>query len=58
MTLLLGSFAGSLVGFALVLTGRGTRLTALPYGSFLAPAAMLVALYGRQLWSWYLNLGA
>ncbi|MBD3237880.1 MAG: prepilin peptidase [Candidatus Eisenbacteria bacterium] len=52
-TLLLGSLAGSAVGVALVLRGRGTRRTALPFGTFLAPAAWVVLFLGSVLWSWY-----
>ena len=55
-TVLCGSLVGSLVGGALVLRGRGTRLTALPFGTFLAPAAWLVLFLGHQIWNAYLSL--
>jgi leader peptidase (prepilin peptidase)/N-methyltransferase len=54
--LLLGSLAGSLLGLALVLGGRAGRRTALPFGSFLAPAAWLVLFYGPRLWEAYRSL--
>jgi leader peptidase (prepilin peptidase)/N-methyltransferase len=54
-TLLLGSLAGSVIGVGLILRGRGTRLTALPFGTFLAPAAWIVLLLGSSLWRWYIG---
>ena len=55
-TVLAGSLAGSLVGLGLILAGRGNRLTALPFGTFLAPAAWLVVFQGEALWRCYLAL--
>ncbi len=55
-TLVLGSLAGSLVGGALIASRRGTRLTALPFGSFLAPAAWVALFAGPWLWRAYLGL--
>ena len=56
LTILIGSFLGSIVGIALVLSRRGTGKTALPFGSFLAPAAAIVLLVGPALWDWYIRL--
>ncbi len=47
LAILLGAFAGSLVGVALMARGRGTMKTALPFGVFLAPAAMIAYLWGQ-----------
>lgn len=58
LTLVLGSFAGAVVGMVLIALGRGGGKTALPYGTFLAPAAALVALAGTRLWGWYASLFA
>jgi len=55
LTFLLGSLAGSVVGLALVLSGRGDRTTRLPYGVFLAPAAVAVLAWGGRFWNWYLG---
>ncbi len=55
-TVLIGSLAGTLVGLGLILSGRGNRLTALPFGTFLAPAAWLVLFLGSHLWQRYLAL--
>ena len=53
-TLLVGSLAGSLVGATLILRGKGTGQTALPFGTFLAPAAWAILFMGERLWSRYL----
>lgn len=58
VTFLLGSLAGAAVGLALVARGRAAGTTALPYGVFLAPAAAIVVLWGGEIWSWYIALGA
>lgn len=55
-TVLVGSLAGSLVGLGLIVAGRGNRLTALPFGTFLAPAAWLVLFLGEAVWRRYLGL--
>ncbi|MBK7703077.1 MAG: hypothetical protein IPI34_09425 [bacterium] len=56
LTFLLGSLVGAALGLALAARGRAGRLTALPYGVFLAPAAAAVVFWGRAAWSWYLGL--
>jgi leader peptidase (prepilin peptidase)/N-methyltransferase len=53
ITIFLAAAAGSVVGLVLIASGRGTSRTALPFGSFLAPAGVLVLLYGPRLLSWY-----
>jgi leader peptidase (prepilin peptidase)/N-methyltransferase len=55
-TLVIGSFAGSVVGGALIASRRGGRHTALPFGSFLAPAAWAALFFGDWLWRAYLGL--
>ncbi len=58
LTLVLGSLVGAVVGIGLIAARRGGGRTALPYGTFLAPAAGVVALAGARLWSWYAGLFA
>ncbi len=53
LTLVLSSFAGSLVGLALVATGRGTMKFALPFGTFLAIAALVASVVGDPIVHWY-----
>jgi leader peptidase (prepilin peptidase)/N-methyltransferase len=53
LTVLLASFLGSVLGVGLLYTRKATRTTMLPFGSFLAPAAAVVLLWGPRIWSWY-----
>ena len=56
LTILLGSLLGALVGLAFIkMTGKDYRYP-LPFGSFLGIAAIAVALWGRQLLFWYLEI--
>ncbi len=48
--------AGSLAGGILMLAGRGHRRTALPFGTFLAPAAVLAGVIGPFVWRWYTSI--
>jgi leader peptidase (prepilin peptidase) / N-methyltransferase len=54
-TLMLSSIAGAVVGLAVVASGRGGMRHALPYGTFLAVAAIAASLFGQRLVSWYLG---
>lgn len=56
LTILLAAFAGSLWGGVLMLRGQGDGRTALPFGTLLAPAAMVVYLAGDRLLAAYLGL--
>jgi leader peptidase (prepilin peptidase)/N-methyltransferase len=53
LTIFLASFAGTVVGVALMAVKRGGRRTALPFGTFLAPVGVLVYLWGPGLIRWY-----
>ena len=53
LTLLLASLAGTLVGVALLASGRGGRHLRLPFGTFLAVAAVAAGLYGQPVVDWY-----
>ena len=53
LTIFGAATAGSLAGAVLVLTRRGGRRTALPFGTFLAPAAVLAGVIGPFVWRWY-----
>jgi len=56
LTLILGSFSGALVGiFMLAFKKKGLQ-HALPFGTFLAPAAFVALLFGQQIISAYLSL--
>jgi len=55
-TLMLSSLAGSIVGIALVLAGRKEMQSRIPYGPYLALAAVLWIFWGPALWQGYLDL--
>jgi leader peptidase (prepilin peptidase)/N-methyltransferase len=54
LTLVLASFAGSIVGVALIASGRGGMQAALPFGTFLALGALVAAVSGDPILAWYL----
>ncbi len=55
LTLVLSSIAGGLVGSLLLALRADARTTALPFGSFLAPAALVASMVGQPLLDWYLG---
>jgi leader peptidase (prepilin peptidase)/N-methyltransferase len=56
LAIFLGSFAGALVGAILMARGEGGMKTALPFGVFLAPAAMIAFLWGDGWLNAYFSL--
>ena len=56
LTLILGSFSGSIVGVGLLISGRGHRKSMLPFGCFLAIGAAIAATAGPAILDWYLGL--
>jgi leader peptidase (prepilin peptidase)/N-methyltransferase len=55
LTLVLSSVVGSLVGAAVILSRRGDMKYALPFGTFLALAALVASLAGDGILAWYLS---
>jgi leader peptidase (prepilin peptidase)/N-methyltransferase len=55
VTLVLSSFAGSIVGLTLMASGRGGLKYALPFGTFLALGGLFAAIYGDRVLAWYLG---
>ena len=55
MTLVMASFAGSIIGLLLIVSGRGGMKYALPFGTFLAMGAALAAAIGGPFLDWYLR---
>jgi leader peptidase (prepilin peptidase)/N-methyltransferase len=49
----LASLAGSVFGVLLIARGKGGRRTAIPFGTFLAPAAIALCLFGDSLFRLY-----
>lgn len=56
VTLVFSSIAGSLIGLAVIAIKRGDMKYALPYGTFLALAAIASSLWGEQIIRWYTGL--
>jgi len=56
LTLLLGSFAGALVGVFLLSFRKKDLQFSLPFGTFLAPAAFVALIWGDRIISAYLSL--
>ncbi|HVL70097.1 MAG TPA: prepilin peptidase [Vicinamibacterales bacterium] len=56
VTLVFSSIAGSLIGLAVIAAKRGGMKYALPYGTFLAIAALAASLWGEQIVGWYAGL--
>ena len=55
MVIAFSALSGAIVGSALIISGRKSRQSPIPYGPFLAGAAVLVLLWGDTLWSTYLR---
>ena len=55
VTLMMASFAGSIVGVGFIVAQRGNMKYALPFGTFLAMGALLAAIVGQDLLTWYLG---
>jgi leader peptidase (prepilin peptidase)/N-methyltransferase len=55
LTLVLGSLLGSIVGVAMIASGRGSMKYALPFGTFLAVAALFSASWGDLVVNWYVG---
>ena len=56
LTLILASFAGALVGVYFILARKKDMQFALPFGTFLAPAAIVALLWGEKIITAYLSL--
>jgi leader peptidase (prepilin peptidase)/N-methyltransferase len=56
LTVVLSSVAGAVIGLAVIFLGRGDMKAKLPYGTFLALAALFASLAGEPLVSWYVDL--
>lgn len=56
LTITLAALAGSIAGAVLMARGRGSMRTELPFGTMLAPGAMVVYLWGDRLVDAYLRM--
>ena len=55
MVIAFSAVSGAIVGSALIISGQKSRQSPIPYGPFLAGAAVLVLLWGDRLWDTYLR---
>jgi leader peptidase (prepilin peptidase) / N-methyltransferase len=55
VTLVLSSFAGSIIGLMVIVLKRGGMKYALPYGTFLALGALVASLAGERIVDWYVS---
>lgn len=55
-TLVLASFMGTLVGVYFIFARKKNLQYALPFGTFLAPAAFVSLLWGERIINWYLSI--
>jgi leader peptidase (prepilin peptidase)/N-methyltransferase len=53
LTLLMGSFIGSAIGVAMIVSKRGDMKYALPFGTFLAVGALVASVLGERIVRWY-----
>ena len=56
LTFVLSSFLGGIAGAVLILSGRGTLASKVPFGTFLAAAALIASLWGEAIVGWYIGL--
>lgn len=52
----LSAFGGAVIGTTLMATGKKSRKSPIPYGPFIAGAAVIVLLWGDVLWVKYMQL--
>ena len=55
MVIAFSALSGAIVGTTLIVSGVKSRESPIPYGPFLAGAAVLVLLWGDSLWHLYLQ---
>jgi leader peptidase (prepilin peptidase) / N-methyltransferase len=53
LTLVLASLTGAIAGVVLMMAGRGDMQRRLPFGTFLAAAAIFASLWGQPIVDWY-----
>ena len=55
---MISSLLGATAGISMVLLGNKEMKSRIPYGPYLAIAAVLWILWGPSIWVWYSNLFA
>ena len=55
IVLFISAFVGAIIGTIAMLLRKSESRNVIPYGPFLAAAAILTLLYGERIWTWYLG---
>jgi len=55
-TLFVASLTGAIVGVSIAAVGKGSMKTRLPFGTFLAVAALIASCWGDRVVAWYVGL--
>ena len=56
LTFILSSFLGGLAGIVLIASRKGGMASKVPFGTFLAAAALVASLWGERIIEWYIGL--
>jgi leader peptidase (prepilin peptidase)/N-methyltransferase len=56
LVLFVASLTGAITGVAMAAARRGSMKTRLPFGTFLAVAALFASFWGDRLIAWYVGL--
>ena len=56
LAVIMGAILGGIVAVALMIAGKRKRREAIPFGPFLAVAAMVTLLWGSNILSWYTSM--
>jgi len=54
--LFLAFFIGAIMGLGLILSGKKTLKSEVPFGPFLVAGTFLAMFWGSEIVNWYLNL--
>lgn len=55
LTFVLSSFLGGIAGAVLIASGRGSMASQVPFGTFIAVAALIASLWGGRIVAWYVG---
>jgi leader peptidase (prepilin peptidase)/N-methyltransferase len=55
IVLFISAFVGAIIGTTAMFFRKDKSRNVIPYGPFLAAAAILTLLYGEKIWTWYLG---
>lgn len=56
LTFVLSSFIGGAAGAVLIASGRGSMASKVPFGTFIAVAALVASLWGDAIVAWYVGM--